>query len=159
MTHGMAFSNLENISGYSIMLCKKELCVEIICKTIKPIQVTHIILLHLLVYIEPMYRGPSRGPCPTSLSRPSFPALSMALRPLTRLRPLDLDPGLTHPTPSLVLLSPARPGVGEAEGVVGGGDVVVVLGALRTRLQLPLLLLALEVCPGHPSAPHGQGAS
>ena len=34
---------------------------------------------------------------------------------------------------------------------------MVVLGALRTRLRLPLLLLALEVRPGHPSAPHGQG--
>ena len=37
--------------------------------------------------------------------------------------------------------------------------MVVVLGALRTRLRLPLLLLALEVRPGHPSAPHGEGAS
>ena len=45
------------------------------------------------------------------------------------------------------------------EGVVDGGDLVVVLRALRTRLRLPLLLLALEVRPGHPSAPHRQCAS
>src|SRR6185437_9717199 len=90
------------------------------------------------------------------------------LCPPTRLRPLDLDSGLT---PSLVFLSPARPGVGEVAGVVIGADVVVVLaslllvvlveavGALRPRLRLPLLLLPLEVRPGHPSAPHGQGVS
>jgi len=47
VTHGLVFSNLVIISGYSIILCKEELCVEVICKTIKPIQVTHIILLPL----------------------------------------------------------------------------------------------------------------
>ena len=80
--------------------------------------------------------GSAIGPrpmLPTSLSCPSYPSPSTA--------------------PSLVLLSPASPGVGEAEGIVGGGDVVVVPGALRTRL--PLLFLAQEVRPGHPSAPHG----
>ena len=98
----------------------------------------------------------------------SSPSPSTALCPPTRLRPLDLDSG---PTPSLVFLTPARPGVGEVAGVIVGADVVVVLaalllvvlveavGALRPRLRLPLLLLALEVHPGHPSAPHGQGAS
>jgi len=68
-------------------------------------------------------RLPSLG----SIFSPSSPPPSTALCPPTRLRPLDLDPG---PTPSLVLLSPARPGVGEVAGVVVGADVVVVLAAL-----------------------------
>ena len=96
--------------------------------------------------------SPQRSPTP--LSRPSSPSPSTALRPPTRLRPLDPDPGSTRPTPSL-----GGPGVGAAEDVGGGGDAMMVLGALRTRFRLPLLLLALEVRPGHPSTPHGQGAS
>ena len=68
-------------------------------------------------------RLPSLG----SVFSPSSPSPCPVLCPPTRLRPLDLDPG---PTPSLVILSPARPGMGEAAGVVVGADVVVVLAAL-----------------------------
>ena len=37
--------------------------------------------------------------------------------------------------------------------------LVEAVGALRPRLWLPLLLLPLEVRPGHPSVPHGLGTS
>jgi len=60
-------------------------------------------------------------------------------------------------------------GRGDVEAVVLVALLLVVLvpvvvlvgavGARRLRLQLPLLPLALEVRPDHPSANHGQGAS
>ena len=73
----------------------------------------------------------------SALLRPKLlsPRPSSPPRP-TRLRPLDLDPG---PTLSLVLFSPARPGVGEVAGVVVGADVVAVLAAL------PLVVLVEAV--------------